>query len=155
MTQLSILTVQQHMAGQTAVAASLSPMAQGTVESTVSALSGPENCARPSKPKRKLCEQLTNWYRRMSPSTRCASFQIVCQRCNAHKICIHPSKLQTLMKTRFLVHWLRIPTESAILLSHGALASLESAATSYQTWLPKNGQLWSRKERVIIMTQRK
>ena len=78
-TKPSTLTVQQHMATQTAVAASLSPM---TLGSTVSALSRPANGARPSKPMRKLCYQPSNWYRRMSPSTRCTSFQIVCQHSN-------------------------------------------------------------------------
>ena len=74
--QLSTLTVQQHTATQTTVAASLSPLApQVTLESTVSGLSRPANDAHPSKPKRKLYEQPSNWYRRMSPSTNGASFQ--------------------------------------------------------------------------------
>ena len=101
-----------------------------TLASTVSALSRPENGARPSNPKRKLCEQPTNWYSRMSPFIRCASFQIVCQHSNAYKICIHPSKLPTRMKTRFLTLWLLSPKEGTISLSHGALAIPESAASS-------------------------
>ena len=48
-----------------------------TLELTVSALSWLANGARPSRPKRKLCEQPSSWYRRMPPSIRCASFQIV------------------------------------------------------------------------------
>ena len=129
---------------QTAVAASLSPLV--ALESTDSTLSCPANGAHPAKPKGKLCEQPTIWYRRMSPSTECSSFQIVCQHSNAYKICIHASKLPTPMKTRFLTLWPRLPTEDAISLSHGALAILEFMAMSYQTWLPKKGQLWSRRE---------
>ena len=101
---------------------------QVTLESTVSVISWPTNGARPSKPKRKLCEQPPNWHRRMSPSSMCALFQIVCQHSNTYKICIHPSKLPTQMMTIFLRP--RLPTEGAISLSHVALAILESAVTS-------------------------
>ena len=69
-----------------------------TLQSTVSAPYRPANGAHPSKPKRKLSERPSYLYRRMSPSTRCASFQIVRQHPKAYKICIHPSKLPTLMK---------------------------------------------------------
>ena len=87
----------------------------------------PANGAHSSKPKRKLCKQPSSWYRRMSPSTRCASLQIVCQHSYAKKICIHPSELPTPMKTRFLTLWLRLPTERAISLSHGAPTILDYA----------------------------
>ena len=79
-------------------------------------------------------------------------FQIVCKHSNVYKICIHPRMLPTPMKKRFLTLCLRLLTAGAIC---GALDILISAATSLQTWLPKNGQLWSRKETTIIMTQRK
>ena len=78
----------------TAVAASLSPLAtQVTLESTVSAPSRPTNDARLSKQKRMRYELAMNSHRRMSSSTRCASFQIVCQHSNENKISNHPSKL--------------------------------------------------------------
>ena len=129
--QLSRLTLQQHTAALTVIAALLSPLVPYlTLESTVGAPSRLANGARPYKPKRKLCEQFSNWYRKMSPSTRCSSFQIVCQHSNRYKICIHPSKLQIPMKTTFLMLCLRLPADCAISLSHDALAILVSAATS-------------------------
>ena len=93
---LSTLTVRQDTA-------SLSLLAPNVIlASTVSALSRTANGAHPSKPKRKLCEQTSNRYRSMSPFTRCESIQIVCQHSNAYNRCIHPSKLPTPKKTRFL-----------------------------------------------------
>ena len=65
-----------------------------TATLTVSALSQPANCARPSKPKRKLCEQPSNWHRRMSPSTRCASLQIMCQLSTNTKSASNPASCQ-------------------------------------------------------------
>ena len=103
-----------------------------TLQPTVSALSQPANGVRPFKPKRKLCERPSNWYRRMSPSTRCASFRIVCQYSNEYKICTNPSKLPTPTKTRFLMLWSRLPRVGALSCSHGTLAILESMATSWQ-----------------------
>ena len=100
--QQRTLKMQLYTATQTAVVASLSPLAtQVTIESTVSALSSPANGDRPSKPKEKQCERHPKCYRRMSPSTRCALFQIVCQHSNEYEICSHPNKLSTPTKTRF------------------------------------------------------
>ena len=137
MTQLSTLMVQQHTAAQTVVVASLSPLPpqkqknkKMTIESTVSALSGPANGALPSKLKRKPCKLLFNWYKRISPYARCTLFRIIYQHSNVYKICIHPSKSPTPMKTRFLTLRLRLRAEGANSLSHGAIASLESAVTS-------------------------
>ena len=74
---------------------------QVTLASTVSTLSRPTNGARPYKPKRKLCQQPSNWIRRMSPSTRCASFQIVCQHSSACNISTHPDMSPMPTKARF------------------------------------------------------
>ena len=108
--------MQQHTATRTAIVASLSPLATqvtlvhhqhvSVAESTVSTQSRLANGAHPSKQMRKLCELPSNWYRRMSPSTRCASFQIVVKHSNDYKICIHSSKLPTPTKTSTLWHCL-------------------------------------------------
>ena len=101
-------TINTDGAAQMAVAAPLPPLApQVSIESTVSALSRPAIGAHPYKSKSKLREQFSNWYRRMSPSTGCTSFQIVCQHSNACKIFIHSRKLPIPMKTRFWMLWLR------------------------------------------------
>ena len=91
-----------HTATKTAVAASLSPLAPlVSLESTVSTLSRSANCASPYKQKRNLCQRPSNLIRGISPSTWCASFQMVCQHSNEYNICSYPSNLPTSMKTRF------------------------------------------------------
>ena len=68
---------------------------------------------------------------------------------------LHPSQhVANSDKKKSSMLWPRLPRDCVISLSHGALAILESIATSWQTWRPKKGQLWSRKK-VIIMTQQK
>ena len=107
--------------GSSGIIATTGP--QVTLESTVSALSRSSNGTCPSEPKSKQCGQPSNWYRRMSPSIRCASLQIACQLSNEYKIFIHPSNLPTMTKTRFVMLWPR-------LLRQGALAILVSTVMS-------------------------
>ena len=95
-----------------------------------------------------------NWYRRMSPSTRCASFRIIRMHSNAYKICTHTIRLPTQKKTRFSNLWFHLPREGATSLPHGTLAIWEHEVSSWQTWRPKKGQLFSRNVLVVIMTQR-
>ena len=97
-----------------------------TREFTLSVLFLLANGACPSKPKRKLCKWPINWYRRIFHYTRCASFRTVCQHSSTYKICTHPNRLLSPTKTRFSTLWPYILRESAISLSHVALAILGS-----------------------------
>ena len=100
----------------------------------------------PSKPRRKLRKRSSNWYRRTSPTTSCVSFRMVCQLSKTYKSCTHLNRFPTPTRTRLSTPRPCLPRESAISRSHGTLVILECAAMSRQTWRPKKGQLWSKKE---------
>ena len=70
----------------------------------------------------KLCVLPSNWYSRMSPSSRCASFQMVS---------IHPSQqVANSDKDKILDALTCLLRKGAISLSHGALDIVDSAVTS-------------------------
>ena len=79
----------------------------------------------------KLCVLPSNWYSRMSPSSRCASFQMVS---------IHPSQqVANSDKDKIVDALTCLLRKGAISLSHGALDIVDSVVTSYQMWQPKKG----------------
>ena len=86
---------------------------------------------RPSKTRRMLCERLTNWHRRMSPSTRCT----VCQHTNAYKICTHYNKLQTPMKTRNSPTEVGCQLTSSWCLRHSAVRGNKLADMTAKEWI--------------------